>query len=535
MFNKDFRLFILTIVVSFMTLGLFMRLYYIQIIKGKDYTKFSVEQKIKSFNIMQRRGEIYDKNMIPFTDRESDNYVFVVPEMISDKKSSVVSILNELTGLSEEKILKDLNSNNAVIKYKCINRHTKNLPLGLYEFSIPIRYGGNSLARHVIGYYGGINSGLEQTFDKILKSGGNESIAVFRNNGSSYLKGLGAKIRNTKDNVYSIKTTLDYKIQKTVEEVLDKNKINGSVVVLNIKTGDILAMASRPNYDQNKVGDYLKSKNEELINKAVMQYPPGSIFKIIVASAALESGKVNFYDNFIDDPSIDINGVIFHNFMNESNGIVNIDKAFSVSSNTTFIKIGQKVGGENIINLAKKFGLTIDDNLPIEEKVGTLPSIKNTYGAGIGNLSIGQGNVTMTPLQAADIAATIANNGVRHVPNLIYGIVDENGDIEKNLHKNNSYRVISSDTASIIKKMMRDVVLNGTGENAETEFGSAGKTGSAEVSKELNIYHAWFTGFTPYNKPKYAISVFVQNGDIGGIKAAPIFKEISEEILKYYK
>ncbi|MDI3311097.1 MAG: penicillin-binding transpeptidase domain-containing protein, partial [Thermoanaerobacterium sp.] len=111
-----------------------------------------------------------------------------------------------------------------------------------------------------------------------------------------------------------------------------------------------------------------------------MAYPPGSIFKIIVASAALENKKVNIYDNFIDEPYINIDGVVYHNFMDESNGLINMIKAFEVSSNTTFIKIGQKTGGGNIIEMAKKFGITKDDNLPIEEQIGTLPSLKNTLG-----------------------------------------------------------------------------------------------------------------------------------------------------------
>ncbi|SNX55334.1 penicillin-binding protein 2 [Thermoanaerobacterium sp. RBIITD] len=534
MCNKITRLVILAISLTLLTIGLMARLFYIQVIKGESYAKIAVEQKIKSLNLGQKRGEIYDRNLIPFTDRTSTEYIYAVPGMIIDKELAS-TILSKITENPKEKIFNDLNSKSDFLKYKCLNTYNSKLPIGIFKLDVPERYDTNTLARHIIGYYGSISSGLEHTFDRALRSYGNESIAIFKDNYNDYLKGLGVKVRSTSDNVFSIETTLDYHIQKAVENILDKNNINGAAVVLDVKNGDILAMASRPNYDQNKISSYLDSTNEELMNKALMAYPPGSIFKIIVASAALENGKVNIYDNFIDEPYININSVVFHNFMDEANGIINIDKAFEVSSNTTFIKIGQNTGGDKIINMAKKFGITIDDNLPIEEEIGTLPSIKNTYGAGIGNLSIGQGDVSITPLQAADIAATIANNGIRHVPNLLKSIVDENGKEIENLHKNDSYRVVSENTAIIVKKMMRDVVTNGTGKNAETEYGSAGKTGSAEVNKELNIYHAWFTGFVPYDKPKYAISIFVKNGDIGGIKAAPIFKDIAGEIMKYYR
>ncbi|MGJ7044575.1 peptidoglycan D,D-transpeptidase FtsI family protein [Thermoanaerobacterium thermosulfurigenes] len=532
--RKNLRFIVLNIITTFLILSLLIRLFYIQYVKGETYAKIAVDQKIQSLNLDKKRGEIYDRNLIPFTDRTSTKYVYAIHGLIINKKNAS-EIINKLTGISESEIYGNLNEGKDILSYKVRYTYDGNLPVGIFILNIPQRYDSNSLARHIIGYSGSANYGLEDTFNKILSTNGYDSIAVFKDNNNDYLKGLGVKIRSTDKNVYSIQTTLDYHIQKAVENILDKNNINGAAVVLSVKNGDILAMASRPNYDQNKVSDYLNSKNEELLNKAVMDYPPGSIFKIIVASAALENKKVNIYDNFIDEPYINIDGVVYHNFMDESNGLINMIKAFEVSSNTTFIKIGQKTGGSDIIEMAKKFGITKDDNLPIEEQIGTLPSLENTLGAGIGNLSIGQGDVTMTPLQAADVAATIANDGIRNVPNLLKAIIDENGNIVENLHKADSYRVISESTAESVKEMMRDVVVNGTGKNAETEYKSAGKTGSAEVNREKNIYHAWFTGFVPYDEPVYAISVFVKNGDIGGIKAAPIFKQIAEEIMKYYK
>jgi penicillin-binding protein 2 len=535
MYEKNFRIKILTFVLILLTFLLLFRLYYIQIINSEIYSEKAVQQKIKSFNIGKKRGEIFDRNLIPFTDRSLHEYIYVIPEMIVDK-DYVSKFLSKLTGNSINDIKKELCSKKDFLKYYYTGKYQGKLPVGVYMLSIPLRYDTDTLARHVIGHIGDKNMGLEKTFDKILTTGGNESIAVFKDgNNNDYLKGLGLKIRYSSDNIYGIKTTLDYHIQKAVENILDRNLINGAAVVIDVKNGDILAMASRPNYDQNKIQEYIGSKNEELINKALMAYPPGSIFKIIVASAALEKGKVDLKDEFIDTSSYEINGVVFHNFKNESNGIINIEKAFEVSSNTTFIKIGEATGGDNIIKVADKFGIAANNNLPLEEEYGMLPSIEDTYGAGIGNLSIGQGKVLITPLQAADMAATIADGGIRHVPNLLKSIVDENGKEVENLYKEKSYRVISKGTSEIIKKMMRDVVLNGTGKNAETQYGSAGKTGSAEVSKDLNIYHAWFTGFVPYETPRYAISIFVKNGDIGGVKAAPIFRQIADEIMKYYR
>lgn len=534
--SRNSRILFLKVILFLLVFGLSARLFYIQIIKSGVYSKKAVEQKIKSIKVGEKRGEIYDRNMIPFTDRTSKDYIYAIPGMVVDKQKSAI-IISELTGITFDKILNDLKSNKSYIKYEIRSEaksfENKKLPIGLFKFSLPQRYTSNSLARHIIGYLGDKKMGLEQTFDSILSNKDEESVAVFTDGNSDYIRGLGIRLRNTSENAFSIKTTLDYHIQKAVENILDKNNIDGAAVVLDVKSGDILAMASRPNFDQNKIQNYIDSFNEEFINKATSSYPPGSVFKIIVAAAALEYKKVNLTDKFYCTGSYDINGVVFHDYKGESHGVVDIKKGFQLSCNTTFIKIGQITGGENILKMAKKFGLTISDNLPIAEQNGTLPKISDTFGAGIGNLSIGQGEVLITPLQAADIAATVANNGIRNVPNLVKSIVDDTGKEIKSLYKKKSYRVISSDTATLLKQMMRDVVTDGTGKKAETEYGSAGKTGSAEVSKELNIYHAWFTGFVPYDNPKYAISIFVKNGDTGGTKAAPIFKQIADEIMKY--
>ncbi|HHW56724.1 MAG TPA: penicillin-binding protein 2 [Clostridia bacterium] len=535
MYHKDKRITFLKVLLSILIMALVGRLFYIQIIKGEFYSQKALEQKIRSFKILDKRGEIYDRNMIPFTDRDYKEYIFAIPKMLSEKEKAA-KIISEIAEVNYEEVLNSLKSAKGYVKYEGKFNSNYKLPIGVFKLALPERYSHNSLARHVIGYLGDKKMGLEDTFDEILNSKGEDSIAVFTDgNRNDYIKGLGVRLRTSGKQVLGVKTTLDYHIQKVVENVLDKHKIDGAVVVLDVKTGDILAMASRPNFDQNNIQAYLDSSNEEFINKAVCGYPPGSIFKIIVAAAALEYGKVNLEDTFYCSGSYDINGVVFHDFKGESHGIINIVKGFAVSCNTTFIKIGQITGAKNILEMARKFGIESDDGLPIPEQIGRLPKLFDTYGAGIGNLSIGQGEVLMTPLQAADITATIANEGVRNVPQLATAIVDEEGKEIKKLSQKKSYRVISERTAKILKEMMRQVVVDpeGTGKKAETIYGSAGKTGSAEVSKELNIYHAWFIGFVPYDNPKYAISIFVKNGDTGGTKAAPLFREIAEEIMKY--
>ncbi|MDI3311098.1 MAG: penicillin-binding transpeptidase domain-containing protein [Thermoanaerobacterium sp.] len=264
--KKNLRFIVLNVTTTFLILSLLIRLFYIQYVKCETYAKIAVDQKIQSLNLDKKRGEIYDRNLIPFTDRTSTKYVYAIPGLIINKKIAS-EIINKITGIPESEIYGKLNTEKDIVSYKVKYAYDGNLPVGLFILNIPQRYDSNSLARHIIGYCGSTNYGLEDTFNKTLSTNGYDSIAVFKDNNNDYLKGLGVKIRSSDKNIYSLQTTLDYHIQKAVENILDKNKINGAAVVLSVKTGDILAMASRPNYDQNNVSNYLSSKNGELLNK----------------------------------------------------------------------------------------------------------------------------------------------------------------------------------------------------------------------------------------------------------------------------
>ncbi|NLM43578.1 MAG: penicillin-binding protein 2, partial [Clostridiales bacterium] len=321
-----------------------------------------------------------------------------------------------------------------------------------------------------------------------------------------------------------------------VEKVMDDNDVNGAVVVMDIKTGDILAMASHPDYEQDNVKQYINSSGEELINKAIWPYDLGSIFKIVVAASAIESGEIDLNKKYRCDGSIVVGNTTINcsTYDSHKDREITIDEAFALSCNTTFVKIGMELGANTVLDMARKLGLGEKQCFElIEEKAGYIPMSDED---GIGNISIGQGKIQVTPLQVTSMMSTIANNGIKYSCRLVDELVNEDGRTIKKIERSSPQVVLSPTTAYRLKSMLRDVTIFGTGTEAdigEKYGGSSGKTGTAETGMDNgNIIHAWFTGYIPSNNPEYAITVFINNGKSGGKTAAPIFRQIGERIIE---
>lgn len=395
------------------------------------------------------------------------------------------------------------------------------------------RYEKDTLAKHVIGYTDSSNtgiSGIEKALDyhirtdesmqyPALKDANGNDISVFQPSSAK-----GEKY---------IKLTLDYHIQKITENVLDKYGGSGAAVVLEADTFDVLAIASRPDFEQSNIGAYIQSGGTELLNRAISRYNAGSIFKIVTMAASLEEGicpsslfcgGAEIYDNIIF-PCHNPNG----------HGWLTPDDALAKSCNCAFYQIGTALGSEVLCKYAEKFGLGKSALGGIlSESKGNVPKFlaKNTSEAA--NLSIGQGEILITPVQAAKIACIIASGGISDNVNIADSICYENGSIYEMLRQKNPERIISEENAKRIGEMMIKTTLDGTGTNAKSEKVSiAGKTGSAETgwqTEEGYMVQGWFIGFFPYESPKYAMAVMTENGRGGNISCAPVFKEIAEKI-----
>jgi len=529
---------------------LLLRLFYIQVYMGKSYAEKAVRQRMIYIPISTNRGIIYDRNMIPITDREVKKVIIVYPAFVHDKKAAAVAI-SKACNITGEAVEKKIEGSSDTIEFLCGNQKNEYLSLiesgrikGVIAVEKRIRYAEDGIAEHVVGYIGKNDKighmGIEKSMNSYLEGRESDTIAAVVDSSKNIIRGLGfRKVEAAKDGTgYSIKLTLDYHMQRIIEDIMDSNGIEGSIVVMDVKNGDILGMASRPDFDQSNVDKYIKSSGNELINKSIWQFDLGSVFKTVVAAAALEGNCISPGDRFKCQGYIDVgnNRIKCSTNNTHENRELNIKEAFALSCNSTFIQIGMKTGAAKILAMAEQlgFGQKLCFTIP-EEKTGYMPE---TQEEGIGNISIGQGKIQATPLQVTTMMAAIANNGIRNDPQLVDSLITDKGITIKKLERSRPQIVLNPVTSMLLKDMLHEVTVSGTGKQANMDRygGSCGKTSSAQTGIDKGeVVHGWFSGFVPYENPKYAITVFLYNGKSGGSAAAPIFKEVATEILRVVK
>jgi len=537
-------------IISVITILLTLRIFQIIIFHGSRFTKAASLQRINVTQVYNPRGNIIDRNGIPFTNRTSNPIAVIKPSMMRKEKSSLERVCNILD-LNYDEMEACISTTDEPLFFE-IDESQKKQILDLETEGVTVintlkRYNSDTLAKHVLGYInkadGNGETGIEKKYDNVLKLNMPSFVGVITDGLSRPLQGLGYRIMTSKEQKQelNVKLTIDYHIQKIVETVMEKHKIKGAVVVEDVYTGDILAMASKPDYNQNDVASYLNSNDNELFNRAVASYNAGSVFKIIVAAQALESNT--FVDKTVYCPGYTKVGNIefkCSSFSSGGHGNVDFVRGFASSCNTYYINMGIKLGSKGILSMAEKFGLGKPTGIyeqGIDEAAGNLPSgLYNLSYGETANISIGQGDIMVTPLQIADIVATVANGGIKNKINIVDSIVDNEGNKVRNCKIQEGKRIISKSTAETLKSLMTEVTYNGTGQSARlSEYGgAAGKTGSAEgpYIDGYKVVHAWFAGYFPLAEPKYSIAVFVEDGRYGGQTAAPIFEEIAEEIMK---
>jgi peptidoglycan glycosyltransferase len=387
-------------------------------------------------------------------------------------------------------------------------------------------YKGGAATAHVLGYYDeqyGI-TGLENLYDSYLSSNISASLTAWIGNGFKEVNKKG-------DDLYS---TLDYKLQKTAYDALGSNR--GSVIVLKVDTGEILAMVSKPSFDPNNLIKSWKSlinnKNVPLLNRAVSGlYPPGSTFKVVTGVSALENIEGIESETINDKGKLILGGgYSLSNDRGEVLGKINFEKAMVESSNVFFGGLGIRLGSD-LFKTAENFGF--NRNIPSRGIIidkSHFPKYKSYEKGNLAQTGIGQAEVLATPIQMALVAQTIANEGVMMEPTLINKVINYNGDTVHGLKTNEIGRITSKDYASKISRFMREVVSEGTGTGARVSgVQVCGKTGTAQHI-ESRTPHSWFIGFAPYKKPEIAIAVLIEEGGYGGTAAA----RVSQKVMSQY-
>ncbi|NLT10578.1 MAG: penicillin-binding protein 2, partial [Ruminococcus sp.] len=402
---------------------------------------------------------------------------------------------------------------------------------------IPERNSEDQPAQHVIGYLsdGKGASGLEYAYDKILRSGNGENSMTYTCDGfSRVLIGDRKVLRTSNADIGGVVTTIDLDIQKICESAGEKiNK--GAIVLSDVYSGDIIALASFPSYSPNNIEAAIKDERSPLINRALYSYSVGSIFKLVTACEAINEGKNSYI--YECSGKINVKGQCFNCHKYDGHGKENITSAITDSCNTYFIALSRRLDVKKLRKLANDLGFGKEITLctDIAASPGVLPTENDlNIPAELANFSFGQGKLSATPLQINRMTCTIANGGEVPMLRLVKGITVDGINIANDKMPHTT-RAISDDAAVGLRRMMTAAIRDNVNSKAQSEKVSiAAKTSTAQTGRfdeEGNEYcHGWITGFFPANSPRYALTVLVEDGGYGNDSAAPIFKEIAEKI-----
>jgi len=568
---------------------LLFRGWHMQIINGAYYKRLAENNRIRTVTLPPLRGIIYDRHGEVLTKNAPSFNLGLVAADVRDLEKTIKRI-SPVIGLSAEDIKeriasgKDYDPFSPVIikeglsmrEVALIESHAWNLP-GIGIFIEGRReYPNTSLAAHLLGYVGEVTpsqlkdeeyageplgrivgqNGVEKVYDRFLRGGvGKKNIEVDA-------AGHERRVLNVIEPVSgdSIILSIDLRLQKTAEEALGDRP--GAVVVMDTGTGEVLALVSHPAFDPNVLSRRLSPRVWQKIaenpahplnNRAIQgTYPPGSVFKIVMASAGLEEGYISEENKIACSGGMSFGRRVFRDWKAEGHGIVDLRKAITESCDVYFYQLGNRMKIDTIADYASLFGLgeVTGIDLPSEKK-GLVPSSQwkletkkeRWYPGETLSVSIGQGYLSVTPLQQAATVNTVANSGVSVRPRVFKALLSDRGKRLYSFPPVETKRLhIGEHTLNAIKKALHSVVNDpgGTGSAARSPLiDIAGKTGTAQVIGRraggqphgFND-HAWFVAFAPVKKPEITVAVLVEHGGHGGSAAAPAARQIIEEYVR---
>ena len=597
------RMFITGSLKFFIMIGIVSRLFFLQVKENKKYLTLSDKNRIREWKLAPVRGEFHDYFGNIIAGNFEAYQLHVIPEQVEDFRY-VIYRLKDLLELSDKEFKKVLKKKNEIKpwetlivsdnlswkKFSKINNHLYDLNGVKPVISISRNYPYKENFTHLIGYVSQANQNDIETQDVIKKN----FVPGLKVGKVGLEKSFEEKLIGTNDieryevNAYgrrisqlefqkgekgkTLRLTIDTEVQKLSNELLKDQA--GSICVMDIYTGDIIAMHSSPSFDPNlfvfgiSKDDWQLIRNDPmkpLVNKTLQgNYSPGSTIKPIVALSALENGIIN--TNFTINCKghkhpLELYGATYHCWKKEGHGFMNLRNAMKQSCDIYFYEVARKLGVDKLSETAKKFGLgkEVFGNLFSIEKRGLIPNTqwkKNALGQGwlLGETiitGIGQGYIQTTPIQLCLMTAQIGNGGYKIYPKIVVDEENNNPPIDK-------FTPLYSNSKNI--KIVQDAMFASTNEARGTSYKSridnkkyqfAGKTGTAQVKKitekdrELDLKtfeipyeerdHALYIAYGPYKNPRYALSVVVEHGGSGSATAAPMAKKLFKLIIDRHK
>ncbi len=558
--RRSYRAVYLLLLMSALIGGCVFRLAQLQLVQGRYHRQLAEHNRITPLPIPASRGNILDRNGKLLASSRLTRSVYLSPRDQSQEQwQETARRLGTILEIDPAEILKKLQERG----------YRSAMPVRIYRDLTPQRfvalaeagevsgmevraeasryYPNGTLAAHVLGYIGEATAdemkknpdfpagmlvgqfGLERIADQQLRGAwGNRLIEV--NAEGKEVDFLGEQSPKAGAD---LPTTLDVRLQLAAEKALDGRR--GAVVVMNVKTGEVLALASGPTFDPNlftrrisqKEWDALQGQDKPFLNRALQGYPPASTFKIVTSVAGMQSGKFSPNSTLMTYEAIDIGGTLFHEH-GGSQGVIGFPEALAVSSNTFFYQVGMAAGPEEISKWGHRLGIGSSSTMDLDGgNQGLIPTPEQKqkwfkepwYVGDTVTMAIGQGIVQVTPLEEAVMVSTIANGGWRVKPHLL---ASQTNMPEMQREKTG----LAPETIATVKAGLMAVVREGTARSLSDGSipPTAGKTGTAEVPGQED--NAMYVGFGPVDNPQIAIAVVVENGGFGATSAVPIAHEI---------
>jgi penicillin-binding protein 2 len=537
------------------------RLAQLQLVQGRYHRQLAEHNRIAPLSIPAARGNILDRNGRLLASSRLTRSVYLYPrEQTETQWKETAQRLGKLLDIAPDEILQKLAQRgyHSPVPVRIYRDLTLPQYVGLAETELvpgmeiqaeSNRYYPNgSLAAHVLGYIGEASAadlkrnpdfpmgmlvgqfGLERIADQQLRGTWGKRLIEVDSRGKE-VELLGEQSPKTGAD---LQTTLELRLQKAAEKALDNRR--GAVVVMDVKTGAILALASGPTFDPNlftrKISqsewNQLQGQDQPFLNRALQGYPPASTFKIVTAVAGMQSGKFSPDSTLMTYGAINIGGTLFHEHGDAGYGVIGFRDALASSSNTFFYQVGMAAGPEAISTWGGRLGIGSSSTMDLDgANHGVIPTPEQKlklykepwYAGDTVTMAIGQGVVQVTPLEEAVMISAIANGGWRVKPHLL---TSQTSLPEMQREQTG----LNPDTIAAIKSGLVAVVQEGTGRSLND--GSipltAGKTGTAEVPGQED--NALYVGFGPVSDPQIAIAVVVENGGFGAVSAVPIAHEV---------
>ncbi|MCR5599355.1 MAG: penicillin-binding protein 2 [Ruminococcus sp.] len=500
--------------------------YYRIAVEQKDVPAAQLESTL-TIEAGRCQGTIYDRNMRPLINAEKKHIAAAVPSALDREQTAEYAI-------DKDSFYEQFDKGEPFV-FDCSDKALESD--GLTIFEVPIRYSEHQTAQHIIGYLSDDKGadGIEYAYDDILRNNFPSNSVSYKKDGMGrILIGDGKKVFRSSSYKTGVVLTLDSDIQKICEDCGSRID-TGAIVCADVKTGDILGLASFPCYETSDIEKAMKDRRCPLIDRALYSYSVGSVFKLVTAAAAIEEGFGG--RTYACTGSTDIEGKIFNCHKLDGHGLQDMTEAMTNSCNTYFIDLARSLDIGKYRQMAEYLGFGKENYLcaGVTGSGGVLPTEKQlSVPAERANFSFGQGKLAATPLQITQLTCGICNGGDMPVLRLIKGITAD-GEAVADEKPTRYSTAMSSDTAMQLRKMMISAVRDNENSKARSNVISLGaKTSTAQTGKldekGEELCHAWITGFFPSRKPKYAVTVLIENGGYGNEAAAPVFREIAEKI-----